>query len=155
MLIQTLRLRHGWSQQQLAELAGLSTRTIQRIERGSPASTETLKSLASVFEIDFTDLNQEHAMPDDKQAENQERLALAHVRRVKGFYFHCIQYVIVIAVLFIINAITLPQYWWAAWPALGWGVGLMTHAACLFNWFPFFGAEWERRQVERRLGRPL
>ncbi|MEI2814828.1 MAG: helix-turn-helix transcriptional regulator [Burkholderiaceae bacterium] len=53
MLVQKLRLQRGWSQEQLAELSGLSVRTIQRIERGLPASTETLKSLASVFEIDF------------------------------------------------------------------------------------------------------
>ena len=56
MLVQKLRLQRGWSQEQLAELSGLSVRTIQRIERGLPASTETLKSLASVFEIDFSTL---------------------------------------------------------------------------------------------------
>lgn len=54
MNIQKLRLQRGWSQQQLAELSGLSSRTIQRIENGQLASAEALKSLASVFEIDFT-----------------------------------------------------------------------------------------------------
>jgi len=43
MLIQKLRLQRGWSQEQLAELSGLSVRTIQRIERGQPASIESLK----------------------------------------------------------------------------------------------------------------
>ena len=64
MLVQKLRLQRGWSQEQLAELSGLSVRTIQRIERGLPASNETLKSLASVFEIDFSTLQatQEPAM---------------------------------------------------------------------------------------------
>jgi transcriptional regulator with XRE-family HTH domain len=39
MLIQKLRLQRGWSQEQLAELSGLSVRTIQRLERGQqPAS---------------------------------------------------------------------------------------------------------------------
>jgi transcriptional regulator with XRE-family HTH domain len=32
MLIQKLRLQRGWSQEQLAELSGLSVRTIQRLE---------------------------------------------------------------------------------------------------------------------------
>lgn len=32
ILIQKLRLQHGWSQQQLADLSGLSVRTIQRLE---------------------------------------------------------------------------------------------------------------------------
>ena len=62
MNIQKLRLQRGWSQQQLAELSGLSSRTIQRIENGQPASAESLKSLASVFEIDFTTLTSEPDM---------------------------------------------------------------------------------------------
>ena len=53
MLIQKLRLKKGWSQEQLAQASGLSARTIQRIEAGHPASTESLKSLAAVFEVDF------------------------------------------------------------------------------------------------------
>lgn len=57
MLIQKLRLKQGWSQQQLAEASGLSTRTIQRIEAGHPASVETLKSIAAVFEVDFASLS--------------------------------------------------------------------------------------------------
>lgn len=56
MLIQKLRLQRGWSQQQLADLSGLSVRTIQRLEKGQDASTESLKSLAAVFEIDFSQL---------------------------------------------------------------------------------------------------
>ena len=56
MLIQKLRLKRGWSQQQLAEASGLSTRTIQRVEAGHPASVETLKSIAAVFEVDFSTL---------------------------------------------------------------------------------------------------
>ena len=57
MLIQKLRLKQGWSQQQLAEASGLSTRTIQRIETGHPASVETLKPSGAVFEVDFASLS--------------------------------------------------------------------------------------------------
>ena len=53
-LIQKLRLQRGWSQQQLADLSGLSVRTIQCLEKGQDASVESLKSLAAVFEIDFS-----------------------------------------------------------------------------------------------------
>ena len=37
MYVQKLRLKKGWSQQQLADFSGLSVRTVQRIEAGQPA----------------------------------------------------------------------------------------------------------------------
>ncbi len=64
MLIQKFRLQRGWSQQQLADLSGLSVRTIQRLEGGRAASIESLKSLAAVFEVDFHTLQGEQAMSD-------------------------------------------------------------------------------------------
>ena len=167
MQVQKLRLQRGWSQQQLAELSGLSVRTIQRIENGSAASTESLKSLASVFEIDFSTLSSEPAMPDTPtttpnssptnkpSASQQEQLALLEVRKLKGFYLHLAQYVVVIAALCAINLLTTPHRLWFYWPALGWGIGILAHAATIFGWLPFLGVDWEKRQVEKRLGRPL
>ena len=165
MQVQKLRLQRGWSQQQLAELSGLSVRTIQRIENGSAASTESLKSLASVFEIDFSTLSSEPAMPDTPtptsspihppSASQQEQLALLEVRKLKGFYLHLAQYVVVIAALCAINLLTTPHRLWFYWPALGWGIGILAHAAASFGWLPFLGVDWEKRQVEKRLGRPL
>ena len=52
-MIKKLRKQHHYSQEQLATLAGVSLRTIQRIESGHSASLETLKSLAAVFEIEI------------------------------------------------------------------------------------------------------
>lgn len=165
MQVQKLRLQRGWPQQQLAELSGLSVRTIQRIENGSAASTESLKSLASVFEIDFSTLSSEPAMPDTPtptsspihtpSASQQEQLALLEVRKLKGFYLHLAQYVVVIAALCAINLLTTPHRLWFYWPALGWGIGILAHAAAIFGWLPFLGVGWEKRQVEKRLGRPL
>ncbi len=54
--IKDLREKQGWSQDQLAELSGLSLRTVQRIEKDGKSSIETIKSLASVFELDFKEL---------------------------------------------------------------------------------------------------
>lgn len=51
-LIRELRNRHGMSQEALAEAAGLSARTIQRLERGGLASMETAMALAAVFDTD-------------------------------------------------------------------------------------------------------
>ena len=54
--IKTQRSNRAWSQTQLAEVSGLSLRTIQRIEKTGVASLESVKSLASVFEIDIKDI---------------------------------------------------------------------------------------------------
>lgn len=170
MRVQKLRLQHGWSQQQLADLSGLSVRTIQRIERGQPASAETLKSLASVFEIDFTQLQEASMASQDPHdparslppsappldtRSHEELLAMRHVEKLRRFYRGVALYVVVITGLTVLNALTRPHHWWVVWPALGWGIGLLARAATTFDWLPFFGAEWERRQIEKRLGRPL
>lgn len=50
--IKQLRDQKCWSQLQLSEMAGISLRTLQRVEAKSVASQETIKSIASVFEVD-------------------------------------------------------------------------------------------------------
>lgn len=193
MLIQKLRLQRGWSQQQLAELSGLSTRTIQRIERGDPPSLESLKSLAAVFEVDFATLQSSQpeptmsttltpSLPADPLASPaagpaagaaagatagatdavlstpsraDEELAFRHVRKVRGFYMNLGRYLVVVSILLVINYTMTPGRIWAPWVAGGWGIGLLFHAMRVFEWLPFLGGDWERRQVEKRLGRPL
>ncbi len=63
-MIKKLRERKNWSQEQLATMSGLSVRTIQRIESGNKASIESLKSLASVFEVDISKLLEEITVID-------------------------------------------------------------------------------------------
>ena len=156
MLVQKLRLQRGWSQEELAELCTLSVRTIQRVERGQTASAESLKSLASVFEVDFLDLKEaDMNKPNTPNVSTEEALALSHVRRIKGFYIHLFQFVAVVAVLAAINVITHPRYLWVGWVALGWGSGVLLHGLRSFEKLPFLTADWERRQVERHLRRPI
>ena len=54
--IKELRTARAWSQEQLAQVSDLSVRTIQRIENGEPASFETLKSIASAFDLDVSEV---------------------------------------------------------------------------------------------------
>jgi len=161
MLVQKLRLQRGWSQEQLAELSGLSVRTIQRLERGQTGSLESLKALAAVFDIDFArlkepdmDLPPNLATPKDGLPPD-EALALAHVRNIKAFYLHLAQYGVVITALVAMNIFLTPGYPWALWPALGWGLGVAMHGLKVFGLMPFFDGDWERRQVEKVLGRQL
>ncbi len=59
MIVRKLRTKRSWSQEQLADFSGLNVRTIQRVEKGQKASLETLKCLASVFEVDIDTLTEE------------------------------------------------------------------------------------------------
>lgn len=155
MIVRKLRLQRGWSQDQLARLSGLSTRTIQRIERGHNAGLESWKSLAAVFELDINDLQQEFSMNSDTGISNEEQAALEYVRDIKGFYTHLATYVFSVGALLIANYAVFPEYIWAHWVALGWGIGIAAHGVGVFEVFNFFGPEWERRQVEKRLGKKL
>ncbi len=157
MIVRKLRLQRAWSQDQLAQLSGLSIRTIQRIERGQKAGLESMKALSAVFEIPLADLQQQE--PDmhthDSKLSLDESQALEQVRDLKGFYTHLIEYVVVVGGLFIFNFMTSPDYIWAWWVAFGWGIGVASHAFSVFEIYSPFGAAWEKRQVEKRLGRKL
>lgn len=54
--IKNQRVSRAWSQTQLAEVTGLSLRTIQRLEKTGIASQESAKSLAAVYECSITEL---------------------------------------------------------------------------------------------------
>ena len=161
MIVRKLRLQRGWSQEQLAQMSGLSVRTIQRIERGKKAGLESLKSLAAVFEVDLTHLYEEPEMTNQDLSLNEnnmtweEQKALEYVRDVKGFYSHLITFSIVITALFILNLTMTPGYLWVFWVVFGWGIGIVSHGISVFELFSFFGADWEKRQVEKRLKRKL
>jgi transcriptional regulator with XRE-family HTH domain len=165
MIIRKLRLQKGWSQEQLAQLSAISVRTIQRIERGQSVGLESMKCLAAVFEIDIADLSAKsnteeqdmnnQGIANHTRIDHEEAQALQHVRDIKGFYTHLIKYAIIVGALFILNLVTSPGYIWAWWVAMGWGIGVASHGLSVFEVFDFFGPKWERRQVEKKLGKKL
>ena len=56
--VKKARLERAWTQSQLAEVAGVDLRTIQRLEKDGTASHETLMAVANAFEIDVKELTQ-------------------------------------------------------------------------------------------------
>ncbi|WP_133405291.1 helix-turn-helix domain-containing protein [Parashewanella tropica] len=54
--IKQYRLVKGWTQQHLAEICGVSLRTIQRVERYGTASNDTAMGIASAFETDISQI---------------------------------------------------------------------------------------------------
>src|SRR5205807_9698738 len=93
--------------------------------------------------------------PPERSVSPDEALALARVRKIKGFYMHVVQYVLIIGFLAAVNLLTYPRYLWVVWAALGWGLGLALHGLRVFDKIPFLNADWEKRTVEKYLGRKL
>ena len=157
MIVRKLRLQRGWSQEQLAELTGLSVRTIQRIERGQPASLETARALAAVFEVDISTFDTgdqtmiEKDLPTETVTE-EERTAIAYVQQLKEFYTHLLLYVVFGFMLLWRRGVDDPVIVWAL---VGWTAGIIVHALVAFEKINFIGVGWERKMIEKRLGRKL
>ncbi|UTA48533.1 helix-turn-helix domain-containing protein [Simiduia sp. 21SJ11W-1] len=162
MILRKLRLQRGWSQEQLADMAGVTVRTIQRLERGHKPGLETAKSLAAVFEVEFSIfLSEERPMTSDQsvdkpanqansKADLEEDLAVEYIKGVKEFFSHLLMYVIFCAVFLFLDdeySSTL------LWGFFGWGVGVLFHGLSAFEVIRFGTADWERKLVEWRLGR--
>ncbi|MBB4127180.1 transcriptional regulator with XRE-family HTH domain [Xanthomonas translucens] len=151
MITQKFRLKRGWSQQQLADVSGISLRTIQRLEAGAKPSLETLRSLAAAFEVSIEDLGADAATAEQGILP-QEALAMKQAGHLREFYLHLVVYFVVCAAVVAVLLLLSPERWWAGLLlGLVWGAGLSIHALRTF----LLGGVWERLQVERWLGRPL
>ncbi len=138
--IKKMRLERHWSQDQLAEMSGLSIRTIQRIENGENAGLESLKSLAAVFEINITDSDKTQEM---KQIRKEEE----YVQNVKGFYKLLAIAILSLVVPFII-AVNDSSHWNVfLWILLSWGVILGIYS---LNIFDLFGEQWKRKMIDKK-----
>ncbi|QQD75470.1 helix-turn-helix transcriptional regulator [Curtobacterium sp. YC1] len=60
-----LRTERGWTQERLAEVSGVTVRTVQRLEAGNDVSLDTLSRLAGALEVPLRDLVAERAERDD------------------------------------------------------------------------------------------
>lgn len=55
VIVLLLRTSRGWTQETLAELAGVSSRTIQRLEDARGASADSLRAIARALEVEDLD----------------------------------------------------------------------------------------------------
>lgn len=153
MIVRKLRLQRGWTQEHLAALTGLSVRSIQRVERGHPFSLETRKALAAVFEVEQATFDPgAFPMTNESSLQNDEAKAIDHVRGIKEFYTHLLMYALFVTIFGFTYGFADPRIFWGA---IGWGVGVLAHALNAFEIISFFGPAWERRQIEKRIGRKL
>jgi hypothetical protein len=71
-------------------------------------------------------------------------------RRKVGLYIHATVYAAVNVLLLTINLSAAPGQLWFQWPLLGWGIGLLAHAAAAFF---LTGRRREWRAIRRQLRR--
>lgn len=83
-IVVQLRHQYGWSQQQLADICGLSLRTIQRVENTGSASLETRKAIAAAFHKAHHDLlvppSSAAKQPSRKQSPLRDRFFRRHFK---------------------------------------------------------------------------
>jgi XRE family transcriptional regulator, regulator of sulfur utilization len=153
MIIRKLRLQRGWSQEHLAALTGVNVRTIQRLERGAKMSLETRAALAAVFEVHASTFEPgEATVTDTAHVSRDEQEAIEYVKGVKEFYTHLLMYLVFAIVFSFAFGIRNPMIFWGV---IGWGVGVIIHGLNVYEVVNVLGPKWERRQIEKRLGRKL
>jgi len=126
--VRQLREERAWSQEHLATVAGLSLRTVQRIEREGNASADSRLALGAAFGVDVALLSGKVEMPVPAAAQDPPGL-----HREWGIKQYAAAYLL-LGVVFVYgdvhqnHAVT-----WAQWPMMGMGCGLALHALNLWR----------------------
>ena len=74
------------------------------------------------------------------------------VKGLKEFCTHAGMYAIFLVSFLALGRFTEPK---VIWGFLGWGVGVVLHGLVAYEVIGFFSADWEKRMVEKKLGRKL
>jgi transcriptional regulator with XRE-family HTH domain len=113
--IRQLRETRGWSQEHLAEVAGISARTVQRVEAEGNAAPESRMAIAAALEIEAAELGLAPVV------------APSVPRKAHGWRRHVPIYLLVCGGLVLGDVLAHGGVTWSRWPLLGWGVGLLLH----------------------------
>lgn len=88
--VRQYREKLAWTQEALATAAQISSRTVQRIEDGGPASPESLRSIADAFNVSLDDLRrgseeteQSRSAADEALKTVGERYEIVHLVHIK------------------------------------------------------------------------
>ncbi|QHI77666.1 helix-turn-helix domain-containing protein [Serratia sp. NGAS9] len=150
--IRPLRLEKGWSQEQLATIAGLSTRTVQRIENGEQASLETLTAIAAALGVQVSNLNaqpQQTTMGEETPDEQRLRRQVAAEGKPLSM---AVRFAVIGAILLAVNVFTHPHYLWSLWAIGGMSLALVMRAVrtlLLRNVF----SRWQEQRLAQKLRR--
>jgi len=120
--IKRWREERSWSQDHLSEAAGLSLRTVQRIENGDGASRESVMALAAAFNVDVIALTVD-ARTEAKTIAQNKRTKTKDALRV-GFLINLASYLFGLVVFTGISLSDGVEGYGMLLPAVWWGVGV-------------------------------
>lgn len=122
--IKRWREERHWSQEHLADLAGIGLRTIQRIENGEAASQDSIMALAAAYNVDVMALSIDQEEEAAKIVAKKNAKARAGLRL--SFWIHFASYLLGIVIFVGINIGTNSNT--MLWPLIWWTVGVSSHA---------------------------
>ena len=106
----------------------------EKAVKNSPKPVRAYKVVFEPPEKERGLFKRKHKRRDKKGTQKQHALAVQHAggtrsrwRDIKLFYKHRWIYVGAVVLLFIVNILTLPDFFWFHWPALVWGQILFIH----------------------------
>lgn len=127
--IRLWRKERYWSQEQAAEEAGLSLRTIQRLENGGSASYDSAASLANAFEVDVNDFLIEDGQFEES-GKNQKSKGLMGLKL--SFGIHAVGFVIAFITLLFIDLADNSSQWSLIWPIGFLVIAIIAHGGIVF-----------------------
>ena len=124
--IRRWREERHWSQEHLADLAGIGTRTVQRIENGDAASKESVMALAAAFNVDVAALTVDPTIMARDEELKKLRKGLNALRL--SFWIHLASYAFSMIVFLAISVSDNQPGFAMLVPAVWWTVGVAAHA---------------------------
>ena len=127
--LKTLREARAWSQEHLASAAGLSLRTIQRIESEGRASSESVLALAAALDIPVSDIVEPPSplnAPSPTAAQPASAFSPLKEFSLKKQF---LRYFVIFGLMCLFDLIQHHGTWtWSKWPLIFWGIALAIKA---------------------------
>ena len=147
--IKAYRLKNAWSQEQLAQLASLLVRTVQRIENGHTPGLETISALASVFNVTVSALSEETEAASEA-LDTRIHDARQRVQEETRFYRTLTIATLVCAGLMAVNYFYSPGSYWSLIVTLIWGSLIAFRGLRTFVLRERI-AQWQHNRMQRLL----
>lgn len=149
MNIRELRKQKYWSQDQLAQMSGLSIRTIQRIERDQKAGLESLKALSAIFDIEISELQREavDAVGIITAEQDDQTKKEAYTEGVIGIYKLAGLAIFSLIFTFVFGVDDTTGWGFIGLMAVSWTVIIGVYA---LNTFDLLGDEWKSKIWARK-----